>query len=84
MPDWLLPILVGGVIVSLIGVIYANLVSRVNNLERWRNGRPSKEEILTISQHYAFCNANTEKLQKFIKEELDEVKKEIRKVNGIT
>ncbi len=80
MPEWLLTILVGGVIVGLLGVIYGTFAGRVSKLEDWKDKRPT--EVLTIARHYELCKDNTKELKDFIKEELEEVKKEIRKTNG--
>ena len=80
MPEWLLTLLIGGVIVSLIGIIYNSLTGRVSRLERWKEGRPV--EVLTMSRHYELCKENSKELREFIKDEMEEVKKEIRKSNG--
>jgi len=81
LPEWLLTIIIGGVIVGLIGVIYGMVTSRISGLEEWKGGRPSHDELMTISKHYEFCANNTKELKRFIKEEMEDVKKEIR-TNG--
>jgi hypothetical protein len=82
MPDWLWAICIGGVVMGLIGIIYNGLTNRVTKLENWKEERPALKEILTRSDHFELCKNNTKELKDFIKEELNEVKLEIRKVNG--
>jgi hypothetical protein len=82
MPDWLLTLLVGGIIVGLIGVIYNSVTGRISKLEGWKENRPSVAEVLTVARHFELCKQNTKELKDFIKEELEEVKREIRKANG--
>ena len=80
MPEWLWAIVIGGTVMGLIGIIYNSLTGRVTKLENWKEVQP--KEILTISRHYELCKDNTKELKDFIKEELNEVKREIRKANG--
>jgi len=82
MPDWLWAVVIGGIVMGLIGIIYNTLTNRVAKLETWKEERPAVKEILTRSDHFELCKMNTKELKDFIKEELNEVKLEIRKVNG--
>jgi hypothetical protein len=82
MPEWLWAIIIGGVVMGLIGIIYSALTNRVTKLETWKEERPTLKEMLTRSDHADICKLNTKELKDFIKEELLEVKLEIRKVNG--
>jgi hypothetical protein len=80
-PEWLWILIVGGALVGLIKLVFSSLSGRVTKLEEWKEQRPSVAEVLTFTKHYDLCKANTKELKDFIKEELIEVKKEIRK-NG--
>ena len=82
MPDWLWAIIIGGIVMGLISVIYAALTNRVTRLELWKEERPRLGEMMTRSDHLQYCKDNTKELKEFIKEELQAVKIEIRKVNG--
>ena len=80
MPEWLWAIVIGGTVMGLIGIIYSSLTGRVAKLEDWKDEQP--KEVLTTSRHYELCKENTKELKLFIKEELEDVKKEVRKANG--
>jgi len=82
MPDWLWAIIIGGIVMGLIGVIYNTFTNRVAKLETWKDERPAVKEMLTRSDHADLCKTNTKELKEFIKEELNEVKVEIRRING--
>ncbi len=82
MPEWLWILIIGGCIMGLVGVIYNSLVGRMGKLECWKEKNPHINEILTRSDHFELCRNNTKELKDFIKEELNDVKIEIRKYNG--
>jgi len=94
MPEWLWPILIGGVILGLVTLIYGIQDKRVSDIEKWKETRPKLEEILTKSIHATVCDAKVEKLEKSISRQVDEIKEyfdmkierdilvELRKLNG--
>ena len=74
MPTWLLPILIGGTIMGLIGIIYHNVTDRIRHLERWKDGRATAEEVLTKSTHAELCHERGKELIQFMDKRHEEMK----------
>ncbi len=94
MPEWLLSILIGSIILSLVGIIYKFQSGRVTNLEDDLKKRPKAEEVLSFSTHSQLCKETTQQFLTFVKEQTEELKshfdlkieneimKELIKMNG--
>lgn len=94
MPSWLLEIIIGGVVMGLIGLVYRNATERLRNMEKWKEGIPTTEEILTKSTHSDICHDRTKELTDFIAKQGDDLKAhfslkvenviltELKKING--
>jgi hypothetical protein len=94
MPEWLLVILVGGVILSLVGIIYKLQSGRVTAVEDDMKKRPKAEEVLSFAMHSKICRETTNQFLTFVKEQHEDLKayfdmkieneimRELRKLNG--
>lgn len=74
MPEWLLSILIGSIILSLIGIIYKLQSGRVTNLEEDLKKRPKAEEVLSFAIHAQLCKEITNQSLAFMKEQTQELK----------
>lgn len=72
MIDWIVPVLIGVVVVGLVGVIYNNLTTRIAKMEAWKDARPT--DVLTQSQHLLFCKDNTKDLISYMDKKFEELK----------
>jgi uncharacterized membrane protein (DUF106 family) len=63
MPEWLWPIIIGGVILGLVSLIYGIQSQRVTDIEKWKETRPMADEILTKSSHAAICKDNMKEIK---------------------
>ncbi len=63
MPEWLLTLLIGGVIMGLVGLIYNYQTQKIKDLEKWKEKRPSMDELLTETKHAIICRANMRDLK---------------------
>ena len=85
MPEWLLTLLVGGVIVGLIGVIYKQLLTKSDHAEICRETQQSlirsrKEDMEQMFRlHRAWLEDRFESLNDKIE---NTVMKELKKLNG--
>ena len=68
MPEWLISILVGGVIMSLIAVIYGAIVGRISRLEKAKDDLPKAEDLLTKTQHSKICKESLREIKDLIVE----------------
>ncbi len=94
MPEWLLSIIIGSIILSLVGIIYKFQSGRVTALEEDLKKRPKAEEVMNFTIHAQLCKETTDHYFNFLKEQTEDLKhyfdlkieneilKELRSMNG--
>jgi len=74
---------------GLTSFIMNGAFSRIKHLEEWKATRPRNEEMVTFKEHSTLCRIACDDMKTFIKEKIGEIKdeivelkKEVKKSNG--
>ena len=78
MPEWLLTFLIGTVILGLVGIIWNQVMKRINKIEDWKERSPMADEVLTKSVHAEICKENTKDLRELIHQNGIAISKQIQ------